>query len=228
MTVSHSRPGASRQYKPRQSDRPPVIYAVAGGGGGVAGRVPAGASVGSGGPGTGSTFVTTNATTTATMTSGVTDTPSAPSNRVASSVEVNGSRSIAAHIAPMPIARGDVDVVDDVALLELLDHQVLAAVLAILRVVDVLARQHRGQLLERVAQILRDARERLVEHVVADRDADALRALELNLAQHELIEHLLLDHRHRRQLPALFGRLLRLLLAQVADDDVEPFRRARS
>ena len=37
------------------------------------------------------------------MTSGVTDSPSAPSNRVASSVEVSGSRSIAAHIAPMPM-----------------------------------------------------------------------------------------------------------------------------
>jgi IS5 family transposase len=92
--------GATR---PRQSDRPPVIYSVAGGGGSAAGRVPAGGCVGSMGPGTGSAFVTTNATTTATMTSGVTDTPSAPSNRMASSVEVNGSRSIAAHIAPMPI-----------------------------------------------------------------------------------------------------------------------------
>ena len=45
----------------------------------------------------------TNATTTATTTSGVTETPSAPSNRVASNVEVNGSRNIGAHMAPMPM-----------------------------------------------------------------------------------------------------------------------------
>jgi hypothetical protein len=48
--------------------------------------------------------VTTWATTTATITTGIACTPSAPSRRVASSVDVNGSVSIVADIAPMPIA----------------------------------------------------------------------------------------------------------------------------
>ena len=44
------------------------------------------------------------ATTTATITTGMTFRPSVPSNTVASSVEVSGRPSIAAHIAPMPMA----------------------------------------------------------------------------------------------------------------------------
>ena len=46
----------------------------------------------------------TYATTTATITSGMTVTPSEPSSKVASRTEVSGSESIAAHIAPMPMA----------------------------------------------------------------------------------------------------------------------------
>ena len=60
-------------------------------------------SSGWGGPGVGRIVVTTNATTTATMTSGVLCSPSPPSRRVASRTEVSGSRSIAQHIAPMPM-----------------------------------------------------------------------------------------------------------------------------
>jgi hypothetical protein len=48
-------------------------------------------------------MVITKATTTATTTGGVTITPSAPISTTASSVEVNGSRSMAVHMAPMPI-----------------------------------------------------------------------------------------------------------------------------
>ena len=42
--------------------------------------------------------------TTATITSGVTASPSEASSKVASSTEVSGSRSIATVIAPMPMA----------------------------------------------------------------------------------------------------------------------------
>ena len=126
--------------------------------------------------------------------------------------------------AKLELARADVDAVDHVALLELLDHQVLAAVLAVLRVAQVFRREHGRQLLERVAEVLGDACERVVQHVVAHGDADLLRALELELAQHELVEHLLLDDRPRRQLTALFGRLLLLLLTHVADDDPDAIR----
>src|SRR3954453_511099 len=63
-----------------------------------------GSGDGSLGPGAGRTVVITNATTTATTTCGVTDTPSVPSNRVANSTEVRGRRNIAALIAPMPMA----------------------------------------------------------------------------------------------------------------------------
>ena len=60
-------------------------------------------STGWGGPGVGRMVVATYATTTATMTSGVICSPSLPSSRVASRTEVSGSRSIAQHIAPMPM-----------------------------------------------------------------------------------------------------------------------------
>ena len=60
--------------------------------------------MGSFGPGVGSTLVTTNPTTTATITSGVTETPSAPSSSTARRVDVRGNRSMATHMAPMPIA----------------------------------------------------------------------------------------------------------------------------
>ncbi len=48
--------------------------------------------------------MTTYATTTATITRGITVSPSLPSSSVARSTEVIGSRSIATHMAPMPIA----------------------------------------------------------------------------------------------------------------------------
>ena len=65
--------------------------------------------------------------------------------------------------ALLELARRDGDAGDDVALLELLDEQIAAAVVAIRRVVDALRCEHGRQLLERVAQILRDARQRLVQ-----------------------------------------------------------------
>ncbi len=48
--------------------------------------------------------VTTYATTTATITRGITVSPSLPSSSVARSTEIIGSRSIATHMAPTPIA----------------------------------------------------------------------------------------------------------------------------
>ena len=52
---SRSPPGCPRTAPTRWSGRPPVAYALAASGGSAAGRVPAGAGVGSCGPGTGST-----------------------------------------------------------------------------------------------------------------------------------------------------------------------------
>ena len=46
----------------------------------------------------------TKVTATATTTWGVTATPSVPIRRTASSVDVSGRRSIAAHMAPIPVA----------------------------------------------------------------------------------------------------------------------------
>src|SRR5690348_4626447 len=54
--------------------------------------------------GDGSRALTTYATTTATITSGIDCTPSCPSSNVASITEVSGRVSIDAHIAPMPMA----------------------------------------------------------------------------------------------------------------------------
>ncbi len=54
--------------------------------------------------GSGSTPVTTKATTTATIDGGVTTTPSAPSSTTARRVAVSGSRSMVVHMAPIPIA----------------------------------------------------------------------------------------------------------------------------
>ncbi len=73
-------------------------------------------------------------------------------------VERVGRVRIGVDEAQLELARRDGDASDDVALLELLDEQIAAAVVAIRRVVDVLRREHRRQLLERVAEVLRDAR----------------------------------------------------------------------
>src|SRR5690606_9629321 len=107
-------------------------------------------------------------------------------------VEVVGLRRLAAAEALLELARRNRDTADDVALLQLLEDQILAAVLAVQRIVEAFGRERCRQLLERKAEILRDLRERLVQEVVVDLDAEAPRALELHLLQDQLIEHLLL------------------------------------
>ena len=121
----------------------------------------------------------------------------------------------------LELARRDGDAGDDVPLLELFDEQIAAAVVAIRRVVDALRREQRGQFFERVAEVLRYARECLVEQVVVDGDADTLGALQLNLAQDELIEHLLLDHGDGWQRSALLGRRLGLRALEVLHHERE-------
>src|SRR6185312_1689928 len=82
------------------------IYAAAGLLSAVGAAVASVASVaGAAGSGAGASRADiTWATTTATITTGITLRPSVPSNTVASSVEVSGRPSIAADIAPMPMA----------------------------------------------------------------------------------------------------------------------------
>jgi hypothetical protein len=121
------------------------------------------------------------------------------------------------------LARRDRDPAHDVALLQLIDDQLFAAVLAVQRIIDALGLESGRQLLERDAEIARDIGQRLVQDLIADRDADALGALQLHLLQDQLIQHLLLDDRQRRQLHPLARRLLRLLLPQPCDDDLEAF-----
>ena len=73
-------------------------------------------------------------------------------------VERVGRSRIGVDEAQVELPRRNGDSIDDVALLELLDEQIAAAIVAIGRIVDVLRGEHRRQLLERVAEILRHAR----------------------------------------------------------------------
>src|SRR5690606_32834416 len=120
--------------------------------------------------------------------------------------------------ALVDLSRRNRDPRDHVALLELIEDQVLAPILTVGRVVDAFRGERSRELLEREAEIGRDVRERLVQNLVADLDPDPPSPLHLHLLDDQLLEDLSFEHRKRRQLRALLWRQLRLLLAERRDD----------
>src|SRR5690606_14842742 len=136
-------------------------------------------------------------------------------------VELVELRRLETRDALIDLAGRDRDARDHVALLELVEDQVLAPVLAVGRVVHALGGERRRELLEREPEIGRDVRERLVQHLVADLDPEPPRPLHLYLLEDQLLENLSFEHRKRRQLRTLLRRQLRLLLAQRRDDQRE-------
>src|SRR5690606_33658947 len=111
--------------------------------------------------------------------------------------------------ALLDLARRDRDAPGDVDAAELVEHELLAHVAPVVRVVDALLDEHFGQCLERDVVLRRHLRDRGVQHLVGDLDADALRALDLDLLHHEALEHLLAQHARRGELQPLLQRPLR-------------------
>ena len=88
-------------------------------------------------------------------------------------------------------------------MLQHLQRHLAANAFAIARIVESLLGQRLRQLRQRDTVTLRHFTERLIEILVVDADARALRALHLDLLQHQPLEHLLSQHRLWRHLEAL-------------------------
>ncbi len=106
------------------------------------------------------------------------------------------------------LARGDADVLQHVALAQQVEDDFLADVIAVGGVVDPLLRECIRQLREGDTVALGDVLQRRVEGLVGDLDAGAVGALDLDLLQHQTLEHLLAQHVLRRQLELLLPQPL--------------------
>jgi hypothetical protein len=106
------------------------------------------------------------------------------------------------------LMRGDIDVGNDIALPQGAQGQLFAHRFAIYFVVHALCGECRRQLIERDFVSRRDLLQRTIQLFIRNREADVLRALQLNFLQHQTIEYLLLQHALRGQLDALLLQAL--------------------
>ena len=119
-----------------------------------------------------------------------------------------GRRALALRGALLDFARRDEDPRIDVALAQGGHRHLPAHLLAVGTIVDTLLFERGGQVAELDVVALRDVGERGVEHLVGDLDPEPVGALDLQLLQHQPLEHLLTEHvAGRRLLPLLLYAL---------------------
>jgi hypothetical protein len=138
------------------------------------------------------------------------------------------------------LAFADVDALADFDAAQLADRYFLTQCAPEPGVVEAILGQQCRHFFERHAVLYRDVRNRLVEHLVGNPEADALGALQLDLGQDQALQNLLEENVFGRQLHALCRRVpadrFQLLFHLALEDDalvddrsyaVEEFPRGR-